>query len=169
MRTLFILRGWMGSGKSYWVAKNHLEPYTLSSDAIRMMFQSPIIKADGTKAISQDNDSAVWSLLLDLLEARMRRGEFVVIDGTHYRNTLIAKYKNLIHKYRYRAYVVDFSDVPLETCLQRNKQRDAFKFVPEEHIKKVHALLQVKNKPQSYTKLISREQAEDLLETKVFD
>ena len=169
MRTLFLLRGCPGVGKDYWVDQNGLRPYTISADDIRLMYQGPVLNEYGEEMISQDNDGEVWSLLLKLLEARMSRGEFIVVNATHYRNSLIAKYKDLIHKYRYRAYVVDFSDVPLETILERNRTRDAFKFVPEEHIRKVYRLLQIKNKPQSYAKLITRDEAVGLLHQQVFD
>lgn len=169
MRTLFLLRGCPGVGKDYWVDQNGLRPYTISADDIRLMYQGPVLNEYGDEMISQDNDGEVWSLLLKLLEARMSRGEFIVVNATHYRNSLITRYKDLIHKYRYRAYVVDFSDVPLETILERNRTRDAFKFVPEEHIRKVYGLLQIKNKPQSYAKLITRDEASGLLHQQIFD
>ena len=169
MRTLFLLRGCPGVGKDYWVDQNGLRPYTISADDIRLMYQGPVLNEYGDEMISQDNDGEVWSLLLKLLEARMSRGEFIVVNATHYRNSLITRYKDLIHKYRYRAYVVDFSDVPLETILERNRTRDAFKFVPEEHIRKVYGLLQIKNKPQSYTKLITRDEAIDILHQQIYD
>ena len=169
MRTLFLLRGCPGVGKDYWVDQNGLRPYTISADDIRLMYQGPVLNECGEEMISQDNDGEVWSLLLKLLEARMSRGEFIVVNATHYRNSLITRYKDLIHKYRYRAYVVDFSDVPLETILERNRTRDAFKFVPEEHIRKVYGLLQIKNKPQSYAKLITRDEAVGLLHQQIYD
>ena len=169
MRTLFLLRGCPGVGKDYWVDQNGLRPYTISADDIRLMYQGPVLNEYGDEMISQDNDGEVWSLLLRLLEARMSRGEFIVVNATHYRNSLITRYKDLIHKYRYRAYVVDFSDVPLETILERNRTRDAFKFVPEEHIRKVYGLLQIKNKPQSYAKLITRDEAVGLLHQQIYD
>ena len=169
MRTLFLLRGCPGVGKDYWVDQNGLRPYTISADDIRLMYQGPVLNECGEEIISQENDSEVWNLLFKLLETRMSRGEFVVVNATHYRNSLIARYKDLIHKYRYRAYVVDFSDVPLETILERNRTRDAFKFVPEEHIRKVYGLLQIKNKPQSYAKLITRDEAVGLLHQQIFD
>lgn len=37
MRTLFLLRGAPGSGKSTWVNRNNLEPYTLCADQIRTL------------------------------------------------------------------------------------------------------------------------------------
>ena len=91
MRTLFILRGAPASGKSTWIKENDLEPYTLSTDNLRLMYQSPVTNDDGTVGISQNNDTAVWKLLMELLERRMEQGEFIVIYATHYKSSLISK------------------------------------------------------------------------------
>ena len=114
MRTILLTRGIPASGKSTWIKENKLEPYTLSADNIRLLMQSPVTNMDGELVITQKNDSKVWALLFNLLEQRMERGEFIVVDGTHYRAELLHKYYSLIDKYRYRAYVVDFTDDPLQ-------------------------------------------------------
>ena len=142
MRTILLTRGIPASGKSTWIKENNLEPYTLSADNIRLLMQSPVTNIDGELVITQKNDSKVWALLFNLLEQRMERGEFIVVDGTHYRAELLHKYYNLIDKYRYRAYVVDFTDVPLSECIKRNKEREAYKFVPEEVLRKMHAVFE---------------------------
>lgn len=170
MRTLFILRGCPASGKDYWINKNNLKQYTLSADDIRLLYQSPILNEDGKFIISQNNDGVVWDMLIKLLEDRMKRGEFIVINATHYRNSMLLKYKKLIHKYRYRAYVIDFTDVLLDELLRRNRTRDGYKFVPEDAIRKMYALFQVEKKPTTYAKMISKEEAEVMLkETAIFD
>ena len=142
MRTILLTRGIPASGKSTWIKENKLEPYTLSADNIRLLMQSPVTNMDGELVITQKNDSKVWALLFNLLEQRMERGEFIVVDGTHYRAELLHKYYSLIDKYRYRAYVVDFTDVPLQECIKRNKAREAYKFVPEEVLYKMHAVFE---------------------------
>ncbi|MCM1497218.1 MAG: metallophosphoesterase [Clostridium sp.] len=142
MRTLFLLRGAPGSGKSSWIKQSGLEPYTLSADNIRLMFQSPVMDLDGNLTISQKNDNQTWKTLMELLTLRMSRGEFCIVDATHYKSELIARYKNLVSKYRYRSYVVDFTKVPLDTALERNRLRESYKFVPEEAIRKMYAIFE---------------------------
>lgn len=142
MRTMYILRGAPGAGKSTWIKENKLEPYTLSADDIRLLYQAPVMNEEGNFAISQSNDSKVWKLLYELLEQRMAKGEFVVVDATHYKSNLLNKYKKLIAAYRYRAYVVDFTQVPLEALLERNASRDAYKYVPEGVIRKMCAVFE---------------------------
>ena len=60
MRNLFILRGAPASGKSTWIKENELEPYTISTDGLRLMYQSPVTTVEGDRAISQNNDKQVW-------------------------------------------------------------------------------------------------------------
>lgn len=48
MRVLLLLRGSAGCGKSTWIEKNNLKPYTLSADDIRLLCQSPVLQVDGT-------------------------------------------------------------------------------------------------------------------------
>lgn len=62
MRILLLLRGAPGCGKSTWIEQNGLKPYTLSADSIRLLYQSPVMRADGTEGISPAEDEAVWIL-----------------------------------------------------------------------------------------------------------
>lgn len=140
MRTLLLLRGCPASGKSTWVEQNNLQPYTLSADNIRTLLQSPVLNTDGNLCITQNNDGEVWNMLYDILEKRMQRGEFIVVDSTHYRSELIQRYKKLVDEYRYRTYIVDFTDVSKEECLERNSKRTEYKRVPPQVIEKMCAV-----------------------------
>ena len=139
MRVLLLLRGAPGVGKSTYIEQNGLKNYSLSADEIRMMYQSPLLQIDGTECISPLNEKAVWSTLFELLEARMKRGEFVVIDATNSKTQEMNRYKDLAQMYRYRIYCVDFTDVPIEECKRRNKLRPEYKQVPEEAIDKMYS------------------------------
>lgn len=163
MRTIFLLRGSPAAGKSSWVKNNNLEQYTLSADAIRLLYQSPVLNKEGEFTISQDNDYKVWELLFNLLEDKMSRGEFIIVDATHYKQSLLNKYKELISKYRYRAYVVDFTDVPKEELLRRNSNRDKYKKVPEAAISKMCAVFEQDTEVSKKFKILSREEALNLL------
>lgn len=139
MRVLLLLRGAPGCGKSTWIKDNGLIPYTLSSDEIRLLCQSPVLTPNGSEAISQDNDKIAWKVLFELLEVRMQRGEFTVIDATNTKTAEINRYKDLCEAYRYRMYCVDFTDVPIEECKRRNAQRIGCKVVPEAAIDKAYS------------------------------
>lgn len=170
MRTIFLLRGTPASGKSTWVEQNKLQQYTLSADNIRLMYQSPVLNNNGDLVITQQNDGKVWQFLFEMLEDRMRRGEFVIVDATHYKSELLNRYKTLISKYRYRAFVVDFTNIPLETLLQRNSQRDAFKRVPEEVIRKMNAVFEQDTEVSNRFNVITPEEAiNKLYEPLIYD
>ena len=149
MRYLYLLRGAPGAGKSTWIQENKLEPYTLSADNIRQMVSGLTYNMKGEPIIPQEYDNTVWSILMERLEDRMDRGEFVIVDATHYRAALLQQYKKLINKYRYRAFVIDFTDVPEEVALRRNRSRDTYKIVPQNAIQKMYRVFESDRKEVS--------------------
>lgn len=164
MRTLFLLRGAPGAGKSTFIRNNNLENYTLSPDMIRTMVQCPVMNTKGGYSISCHNDGYVWNTLMEILERKMQRGETVFIDATHYRAALLNGYNKLIKKYRYRAFIVDFTDIPLEQCLKNNRNRDKYKWVPEETIRKMYACFTYSKEVACKFKIISRDECIKMLD-----
>ncbi|MBQ2803175.1 MAG: AAA family ATPase [Lachnospiraceae bacterium] len=139
MRILLLLRGAPGCGKSTWIEQNGLKQYALSADEIRLLCQSPVMQLDGTVGISQSNDAIVWKTLFQILELRMQRGDFTVIDATNSKTSEMNKYKDLCTTYRYRLYCVDFTSVPKEEAKRRNAGREELKRVPEEVIDRMYS------------------------------
>lgn len=139
MRILLLLRGSAGCGKSTWIEQNGLKPYTLSADDIRLLCQSPIMQVDGTEAISQSNDNVTWKTLFNLLEVRMQKGEFTVIDATNSKTSEMNRYKEMCNTYKYRIYCVDFTDIPIDEVKRRNANREPLKCVPNEAIDKMYS------------------------------
>lgn len=174
MRQLILLRGVAGCGKSTWLKNHALEQYTLCADDIRLLFQGPILTPDGGTAITQKNDSQVWKFLFELLEQRMSRGEFTIIDATHSRAAQINDYRKLAEKYRYRVYVVDFSDISLAEIKERNAKRLQFpnemhKYVPEFAIENMYTRIMTQPVPGWVTSLKPYEFIETLGSTKPID
>lgn len=73
MRYLVFLRGIPGSGKSTFVRENNLEPYTISSDSVRLLLKPPVLSVTGRpvtlkKSIVGSGDlftpslNAVWKM-----------------------------------------------------------------------------------------------------------
>ena len=150
MRNLLLVMGAPGSGKSTWIKDNNLEMYTLSADMIRLQHSSPVLIADGSRAISQKNDKAVWETLMLLLEFRMQRGMFTIIDATHSRSKLLRQYEKLCEKYRYRVYIKRF-DVPVKTLIDRDNAREPYKRVPHDAIELMYTRLQSIEIPKKFT------------------
>ena len=140
MRKLVILRGAMGCGKSTFIKEHNLERFTLSSDNIRLMFNAPEMNINYKEEIPQYNNKKVWNLLYALLEERMKKGEFTIIDAVHATSDSLTIYKKLAEKYRYRLYIVDFTDIDKEEVYKRNKCREKYKIVSEYVIDRAYKL-----------------------------
>ena len=167
MRILLLLRGSAGCGKSTWIEQNGLKPYTLSADDIRLLCQSPIMQVDGTEGISQSNDNVTWKTLFNLLEVRMQKGEFTVIDATNSKTSEMNRYKEMCNTYRYRIFCVDFTDIPIEEVKRRNANREVLKRVPEEAIDKMYSRFATQKIP-SGIKVIKPDEL-DTIWMKMFD
>lgn len=167
MRVLLLLRGSAGCGKSTWIEQNNLRPYTLSADDIRLLCQSPIMQPDGTVGISQSNDRTVWKTLFNLLEIRMQKGEFTVIDATNSKTVEMNRYKQMCDTYRYRMYCVDFTDIPIEEVKRRNASREELKRVPDEAIDKMYSRFATQKIPSGITVIKPNEL--DKIWLKLFD
>lgn len=143
MKILLVTRGIPGCGKSTWIKERDLEQYTLSADNIRLLYASPEQTIDGRCVISAKCDKHVWAFLRERLEARMKNGEFTVVDATHTKESYLKDYKKLCKEYNYRLVVVDFSSVDLDTIKMRNYRREAYKRVPEEVIDRMYNQINV--------------------------
>lgn len=161
MRILLLMRGAPGCGKSTFIKENGLEQFALSADNIRLMCQSAQLTPDGKLAISQENDKVVWETLFNILAIRMEKGEFTVIDATNSKTSEMKRYKDMCDTYRYRIYCIDFTDLPIKECKQRNIMRTELKQVPEEVIDKMYARFKTQQIP-SGIKMIKYDKNFDL-------
>lgn len=167
MRILLLLRGSASCGKSTWIEENGLKPYALSADDIRLLYQSPIMQADGTERISGDMDSTVWKTLFRILTVRMQNGDFTVIDATNTRTVEMNRYKELCAEYKYRLYCVDFTDIPIEEVKRRNAGREPFKRVPEKVIETMYARFATQKIPSGIN--VIKPDELDKIWTRLFD
>lgn len=163
MRLLLVTRGIPGSGKSTFLAEQGLDMYTLSPDAIRLMLASPQLTLDGQTTMPSRQDAMVWRLLHEMLEQRMTRGETTVVDATHTTPNYFKTYGELCRKYRYRLVVIDFADVPLAVCQERNRGRPSHKVVPSSVLERMHRRLQQSSLPKWVTVVRTAEEVNQLL------
>ena len=131
MRMLMLLRGLPASGKSTFIDNHKLRDYTVSSDNMRQLLGSNELQVDGTFGINQNVSKAMWGLLYDVLERRFQQGAFTVLDSTNIKTADMQKVNKLAKQYRYRVYCVDFTDVSVEECIRRDKERPEHKQVGE--------------------------------------
>ena len=138
MRKLFLMKGVPGCGKSYLLQKLGLDAYAISSDSIRLLHATPSFGVDGAIGIPQVNDKRVWEQLYTLLEIKMRQGDTIVVDATHMNPKSYASYRDMVRNYNYEVEIVDFTSVPLSTCLERNHSRPAYRQVPDAVIHRMY-------------------------------
>ena len=162
MRCLVFLRGVPGSGKSTFVRENNLEPYTISSDSVRLLLKPPVLSVTGRPVISQKINRRVWGLIYSVIKCRMEDGDFTVLDATNAGNADIAKYRKLVRTYRYTAICIDFSDVPLEIIKERNRRRPEYEIVPETVIDEMHSIINRQTVPSFVTVIKPQEFHEKL-------
>ena len=129
MRELLLLRGLPGSGKSTLVKEMGLEAYTLSTDDLRRKLGS-LEQTNDSFRISQDVERETFKLLDSLLDSRMSRGEFTVVDATHINSKSCSRYRKLAEKYNYKLFYYQL-DTSLDECLKRNRERKTYSIVPD--------------------------------------
>lgn len=167
MRSLVLLRGAPGVGKSTWIKEHGVEAYTLSADSIRLQCQSPELDIEGKECIGIAHEKFVWKTLFEMLEFRMQRGELTFVDVTNSKTIEMNRYKELAQMYRYRIFVIDFTDVSIEECKRRNASRPALNRVPEESIDKMYSRFATQKVPAGI-KVLKPDQFEEIY-VKKFD
>jgi len=132
---LIVTRGAPASGKSTFV-NNKLYPRfeIVSSDAIRL----EIAGLNENGRISQVANNRVWGILYSKVMRAIRNKQDVVIDSTAVSKSMIKKYYKIAQKNEYTFILLDFSSVSLLQCFQNNRQRENFRFVPEDVIERMY-------------------------------
>lgn len=130
---IYVMCGIPGSGKSTWCEKHLREKPIVSRDAIRFNMIE-----DEEEYFS--HEAEVFEVFIKAIVGACSSFDCCVVDATHIskasRNKLFRALDARI-KGRYDTTMVYFN-VPLKTCLQRNKLRDGRALVPEQAIYSMH-------------------------------
>lgn len=135
MATLKITRGLPGSGKTYyalnWIAEDPRHRARVNRDDLRKhLFNDEGVLGHGQESvITKVQQQAVLNLL--------RQNYDVIVDDTHLRSKYITAWYVLMKKHGYEFEVIDFRDVPIETCVARDAKRreEGARFVGEHVIR----------------------------------
>jgi len=165
MRHLILLRGAQGAGKSTFVSEQGLKPFTISPDEFRIRLGGLAMNAAGDMTVSHAHEKQVWSEIEGVLDFKMSQGQLIVFDATFQRGRDFTLALKLAERHRYRLHCVDFQNVPKELALERNRQREPWKIVPDQAIETAYE--RFRNHP--LPKGIERILVEDVGDTPLLD
>lgn len=153
MRILLVLRGNYYAGQEEFIKNNKLQNYTLDLNALRLLSGGVKNIVSEYKILNVKNDEDLSKILLKLLEMRMQKGEFSIINAY---NETLKIYKDLAKQYRYKIYVIVF-DSSLKQCQEKNlleAKKNGY-IIPYALLEKTQDLL--KKNPKKYPILDSRD------------
>lgn len=117
---LIITKGLPASGKSFWakeqvkLSKSRIK--RVNKDDLRKMINAGIYKHG-------KNERQILETERIIVEKYLSEGSPVIVDNTHFNPIHETFYRNLALKYKANFYIKDFTDVPVELCIQRDIQR----------------------------------------------
>lgn len=113
-RTLLVLCGPAGCGKSTFAARRFLETTIVSSDRCRGM----VCDDENDQTVNR----AAFDLFYFILQKRMQLGRFCVADSAALQPFARTNLRQLASRFGYRCCLLIF-DTPPDICLQRDGQR----------------------------------------------
>ena len=155
MRILLILRGNYFNGQKLFLAENNLTPHTLDLEELRFLAGGYKVLSNGYKSLDYRNASSILKTLFDILELRMNKGEFCVVNAPNANNSLLKEYKTLADKYRYELFIIDFNSLNLEECKEKNLAlaHQTGIFIPEHILEAIDYSLEKEKISKKYTVL----------------
>lgn len=144
MKKIYVLRGVPGCGKSTFIRHFHLEPYTISTDNLRLLYSNLKTIYDEKQdrlrqVIPQEYNKQTFNLLDQLIRNKMARGETIIVDGTHLYPNAFAPYQEYAKTFHYEVICIDFTqEVNLNELLKRNVSRIDYRWIDPEIVKRIY-------------------------------
>ena len=114
-RTLLVLCGPAGSGKSTFATRRFRASIIVSSDQCRELICDDVT--------NQNVNRDTFDLFYYIINKRMYNGRFTVADSTALQSEARHRLRELARRHGYLACLLIFN-VPAATCLQRNQGRE---------------------------------------------
>lgn len=111
-RTLVLMRGFPGIGKSTFLRWQGASNYVVCPDSLRLLFSAPTEQKDDDGAvymgIDQSHNRQVWQMVKNIVRTRLVGGSPTIIDATFIAERSIEPWQKLAQEYGFRFVIIDF-------------------------------------------------------------
>lgn len=152
---MYLLRGMPGAGKSTLIDKHKLKSNTISLDTFREMYSGLSMGINGEEGIDQKHNEYVMTPFWDAMRFRMKERATIIVDNLNLRARDINSFVKIADGYDYEVKVVNFPLENLEFYLERNKNREERKRLPEFRLADIHQIFQEIDLSEVKAKFIS--------------
>lgn len=125
MPVIIITKGLPGSGKTTWAKKMQSKYPTkyirINKDDLRAMLHNNTSNADSVRTTK--TEAFVSKIRYMIIDAALAEGNNIIIDDTNLDTACELKIRKLVGE-RAKIKIKSFTNIPLEECLSRNKQRE---------------------------------------------
>lgn len=131
VKRIFMTTGLPASGKTTWAkayVESNLTTVRVNKDEIREMLYNGVYSAHREKLVLEVRDAVIK----EALEANCD----VIVDDTNLNPKHRMKLAEIAHEHNAVVEIKDFTDVPLEVCLERNAGRA--NPIPEDAIRRMY-------------------------------
>lgn len=141
MRTLFIVRGAPGTGKSHFLSIYRARGQVVSLDDIRDVFAMPVPDWDGVpgRSIRVGTEETISRVLESALRSRFEQGGDVFFDATNPELQQFKRLADLSRAYGYQVAVIDMQGNATDDMIlaQNAKRAGTVTYVPEEDVLRI--------------------------------
>lgn len=143
MRTLFIVRGAPGTGKSHFLSIYRARGQVVSLDGIRDVFAMPVPDWDGVpgRSIRGGTEETISRVLESALRSRFEQGSDVFFEATNPELQQFKHLADLSRAYGYQVAVIDMQGNATDDMIltQNAKRAGTVSYVPEEDVLRISA------------------------------
>lgn len=141
MRTLFVVRGAPGTGKSHFLSIYRARGQVVSLDDIRDVFAMPIPDWDGVpgRSIRGGTEETISRVLESALRSRFKQGSDVFFEATNPELQQFKHLADLSRAYGYQVAVIDMQGNATDDMIlaQNAKRAGTVTYVPEEDVLRI--------------------------------
>ena len=126
MRTMFVLRGAPGAGKTTLIRRHRLGDLAIGLDDFRRLYSAPFTDLDGMPTLSMafGAEKQVVAAFKAAVTARIRQGGTVLLDCTNPSRRSYREFASLARRCGYEVYVVDVQgELTDDELIERNETR----------------------------------------------